>query len=121
MNHPTPLSPSAEERNWAVACHLSPLLGLLAWGIGILLGPFIVWLVKKDTLPFVNDQGKEALNFQITVFLIGVVCTALIFVLIGIPLLFALGVFDLVFMIIAAVKASEGVTYRYPVCLRLIK
>lgn len=121
MNQVTPSAPSAEERNWAVICHLSALAGLVVWGIGIILGPLIVWLVKKDTLPFVSDQGKEALNFQITVFLAGVACTALVFVLIGVPMLAALAVFDLVFIIIAAVKASEGVQYRYPIALRLIK
>jgi uncharacterized Tic20 family protein len=114
-------SPTAEERQWAMFAHLSALLGLVVWAAGILLGPLIVWLIKRDTLPFVNDQGKEALNFQITVFLAGIVCTALIFVLIGIPLLAALAIFDLVFLIIAAVKANEGVAYRYPICLRLIK
>ncbi|MFL6618577.1 MAG: DUF4870 domain-containing protein [Povalibacter sp.] len=114
-------SPTVEERNWAMLAHLSALLGLVVWGAGIVLGPLIVWLIKRDTLPFVNDQGTEALNFQITVFLAGVVCTALIFLLIGIPLLAALALFDLIFVIIAAVKVSEGVAYRYPICLRLIK
>jgi uncharacterized Tic20 family protein len=114
-------TPTAEERNWAVIGHLSALLGLIVWGIGIVLGPLIVWLIKKDTMPFVNDQGKEALNFQITVFLAGLVCSALLFVLIGFPMLALLSVADLVFIIIAAIKASEGVAYRYPVCLRLIK
>lgn len=121
MNQVTPSAPSAEERNWAVICHLSALAGVVVWGIGIVLGPLIVWLVKKDTLPFVEEQGKEALNFQITVFLAGVVCTALVFLLIGVPMLAALAVFDLVFIIIAAVKTSEGVSYRYPFTLRLIK
>lgn len=121
MNQVVPSSPSPEERNWAVVCHLSALAGLLLWGVGIVLGPLIAWLLKKDTLSFVDDQGKEALNFQITVFLAGVVCSALVFLLIGVPLLAALAVFDLVFIIIAAVKASEGVAYRYPIALRLIK
>lgn len=121
MNEPTPLIPTPEERNWAVFCHLGALLGFVVWGIGSLLGPLILWLIKKDTMPFVDDQGKEALNFQITVFLAGIVCTALVFLLVGIPLLVALTLFDLVFIIIAAVKASEGVAYRYPICLRLIK
>src|SRR3954453_6922405 len=95
-------SPTVQERNRAMLAHLSALLGLVVWGAGIVLGPLIVWLIKRDTLPFVNDQGKEALNFQITVFLAGVVCTALIFLLIGIPLLAALALFDLIFVIIAA-------------------
>lgn len=121
MSEITTTTPGPEERNWAVICHLSALLGLVVWGVGIMLGPLIVWLIKKDTLPFVNEQGKEALNFQITVFLVGLVCSALVFVLIGIPLLVALGIADLVFVVIAAIKASEGVGYRYPVSLRLIK
>lgn len=121
MSEPVPTAPSAEARNWAVFCHLSALLGCLAWGIGIIIGPLILWLVKKDSSPFVDDQGKEALNFQITVFIAGLVCTALIWVLIGIPLLVALSIADLVFIIIAAIKASEGVAYRYPFSLRLIK
>jgi uncharacterized Tic20 family protein len=114
-------TPSAHERNWAVFAHLSALLGLIVWGVGSVLGPLVVWLIKKDEMPFLNDQGREALNFQITIFLAGLVASALIFMLIGLPLLFALGVFDLVFIIIAAIKASEGVAYRYPVNLRLIK
>lgn len=121
MNEVTPTTPTPEERNWAVLCHLGALLGFVIWGLGVVLGPLIVWLIKKDTMPFVNDQGKEALNFQITVLLAGIVCSALVFVLIGIPLLAALAIADLVFIIIAAIKASEGVSYRYPLSLRLIK
>lgn len=121
MNEVSTTSPTPEERNWAVLCHLSALLGLVVWGVGIVLGPLIAWLIKKDAMPFVNEQGKEALNFQITILLAGFICSALIFVLIGIPLLAALGVFDLVFIIIAAIRASEGVAYRYPLSLRLIK
>jgi hypothetical protein len=113
--HPT------EQRNWAVLCHLSALLGLVIWGFGIVLGPLIVWLMKKDSMPFVDEQGKEALNFQITVFLAGVVCASLVFLLIGIPLLVLLGIVDFVFVVIAAVKTSEGAGYRYPISLRLIR
>ncbi|HEY5810916.1 MAG TPA: DUF4870 domain-containing protein [Povalibacter sp.] len=113
-------APSAEERNWAVGAHLSALLGAFT-GIGAILGPLIVWLIKKDTMPFVNDQGKEALNFQITVLLAAVVCVILILVAVGMMLLALLCLLDLIFIIIAAVKASEGVAYRYPINLRLIK
>ena len=120
MNQPALASPSSEERNWAVGAHLSALLGFFT-GIGIILGPLIVWLIKKDEMPFVNDQGKEAINFQITVFLAAVVCVVLMLVAVGFLLLLMLSIADLVFMIIAAVKASEGVAYRYPVNLRLIK
>ena len=87
MDSVSTTKPSAEERNWAVIAHLSALAGLVIWGLGIVLGPLIVWLLKKDQMPFVDEQGKEALNFQITVFLAGVVCSSLIFLLIGVPLL----------------------------------
>jgi len=121
MNEPVPTGPDVDERNWAVFCHLSALLGCLALGVGIIIGPLVLWLWKKDTLPFVDDQGKEALNFQITVLIGGIICTALIWLLIGIPLLVALSIADVVFIIIAAIKTSEGVAYRYPINLRLIK
>lgn len=120
MNEPLPVPPS-DERTWALVAHLSGLLGFVTAGFGSLLGPLIVWLIKREEMPFVADQGREALNFQITVFLAGLICAALMFLLIGFPMLFALILFDLVFVILAAVKASEGVAYRYPICLRLIR
>jgi uncharacterized Tic20 family protein len=113
-------TPNAEERNWAVGCHLAALSGLIT-GIGFILGPLIVWLVKKDESAFVSDQGKEALNFQITMALAFVAACALIIVVIGIPLLILIGLFNLLCIVMAAVKASEGTTYRYPLNLRLIK
>jgi uncharacterized protein len=123
--------PSQDERTWGMFCHLAALLGALlsSWlgGLGVFIGPLIVWLVKKDTMPFVNDQGKEALNFNITV-AIGVliliaitVFTLGIGLLLTVPLGIALGIFWLVFTIIAAIKANEGEAYRYPFALRLIK
>ena len=72
-------------------------------------------------MPFVDDQGKESLNFQITVMIAAIVCIPLIFVCVGIVLLSVLGVLDLIFTILAAVQASKGVAYRYPFALRLIK
>jgi uncharacterized protein len=113
--------PSPTERNWAVAAHVSGFVAAFFFVVGAVLAPLIIWLVKKDELPFVADQAREALNFQITVLLSGFVCWLLVLVLIGIPLLFALFVFDLVFCILAAIKASEGVAYRYPFTLRLIR
>jgi uncharacterized Tic20 family protein len=124
--------PSAEERQWAMFAHLSAILGALLTGAfghgwGCFLGPLIIWLVKKDTMPFVDDQGKEALNFNITV-AIALLALVLISVMtlgvgliIAIPLWIIIGVGWLVFTIIAAIKANEGVRYRYPFTLRLIK
>jgi len=109
-----------EESNWAMIAHLSALAGLVLPLVGNVLGPLIVWLTRRDQSAFVADQAKEALNFNITVWLAGVVCGVLIWALIGILLLFVLGAYWLVMTIIAAVKASEGVSYRYPVTLRLV-
>ena len=114
-------SPSSQERNWAVFCHLAALSGAVSEGVGCLLGPLIIWMLKKDQMPFVADQGREALNFQITV-LIGLVLAFLLRVLvIGYALLALIVLFDLVCVIIGAIKASEGVAFRYPINLRLIK
>jgi uncharacterized Tic20 family protein len=118
---PASVVPSAEERQWAMFAHLSALLGLVTAGWACFLGPLVIWLVKKDTMPFVADQAKEALNFNITVMIAGAICWILVFVLIGFVLLWALAIVWIVFTIMAAVKANEGVTYRYPFALRLIK
>ncbi|MEI7036396.1 DUF4870 domain-containing protein [Fulvimonas yonginensis] len=126
---PEPIEPSGmpthEERQWALFAHLSALLGGLVTstflGLGCLIGPLIIWLLKKDSLPFVDDQAKEALNFNITVAIAAMVCGVLMFVLIGFVLLPLLGLAWLVFVIIASIKANEGERYRYPFTLRLIK
>lgn len=117
---PVAAGPSAEERQWAMFAHLSTLVGLLI-PFGSLLGPLIIWQIKKAEMPFVDDQGKEALNFQITVFLAVVVCIVLMFILIGMLLLPIVGIAWLVLSIMAGIKANNGETYRYPFTLRLIK
>jgi len=124
-------APSAAERQWALFAHLSALLGCLLtghwFGWGCFIGPLIIWLIKKDTMPFVDDQGKEALNFNITLALIGVILLLFSIITFGlgfIPAFFIggiVGIAWLVLIIIAAVKANEGVRYRYPFALRLVK
>ncbi|AGG88175.1 MULTISPECIES: DUF4870 domain-containing protein [Rhodanobacter] len=111
--------PSAEERQWAMFAHLSALVGVII-PLGSIIGPLVIWLIKKDTMPFVNDQGKEALNFNITVGIAAVVSWILCFILIGFLLLAVLAVGWVVFVIIATIKANEGTTYRYPFTLRLV-
>lgn len=122
---------SAEQRQWAMFAHLSALVGGLltsaAGGWGCFIGPLVIWLVKKDTMPFVDDQGKEALNFNITVAIVLLalvlltVLTLGIGLLITVPLGVIVGIAWLVLTVIAAIKANEGVAYRYPLTLRLIK
>ena len=117
--NPSAAAPSRAERDWALFAHLSALL-VYVTVIGGILAPFVIWLLKRDEMPFAATQAKEALNFQITVYLAALACGLLIFVLIGIPLLGALIVVHVVLTIIATMKASEGIAYRYPFNLRLI-
>ena len=111
---------NAEEKQWGMFAHLASLAGIII-PLGNLLGPLIVWLVKKDTMPFVADQGKEALNFNITVFIAAFISGILTLVLIGFLLLIVVGIAWLVLTILAALAANKGETYRYPFTLRLIK
>ena len=121
-----------QQRQWAMFAHLSALLGGMltaAWGgsLGCFIGPLVIWLVKKDTMPFVDDQAKEALNFNITVGIIFLALFLMTIFTLGIgliitgPLFVIVGLSWLVFTIIAGIKANEGVAYRYPLTLRLIK
>jgi uncharacterized Tic20 family protein len=113
-------APSQEARQWAMFCHFAAFFGLV-FPFGNLLGPLIVWQIKKDLDPFVDEQGKEALNFQISVALAMVLCFLLMVVIIGVPLLVLVGVAALVLTIIAGIKANEGQAYRYPFVWRLVK
>ncbi len=112
-------APAQEERSTAMLCHLTGLLGGFIPPVNII-APLIIWLLKKDQSPFVNDQGKEALNFQISVTIYMVISFILLFVLIGIALMAVVGLYWLIFGIIATIKANEGVPYRYPFILRLV-
>jgi uncharacterized Tic20 family protein len=114
-----PAASQAEERNWAMAAHLSAFSGVLI-PFGSILAPLVIWLVKKDTMPFVAEHAREALNFNITVALIGLVCALLTFVLIGFLLLPALLIAWVVLTVMAGVAASKGERYRYPFTLRLV-
>jgi uncharacterized protein len=120
---PPPPAPSASSdiRTWCVLCHAAALLGLFFHFLGHLLGPLIVWLVKRGDSPEVDAHGKESLNFQISMLVYDAVAAILCIVLIGIPLLIALWVLNTVLVIIASIQASEGKFYRYPITIRLIK
>ena len=117
---PPSVGPSAEERQWAMFAHISALLGLVI-PFGSVVAPLVIWLMKKDTMPFVDDQGKEALNFQLTVAIIMIACFLTIWLVLPIVLMIIVGIGALVLTIIAAIKANEGVSYRYPVSWRMIK
>jgi uncharacterized protein len=109
----------AEERNWAMGCHLSALLGCVL-PFGNVIGPLLVWLLKKNESTLVDAEGKEALNFQISMSIYMMVSAILIIVVIGLPMLFGFALADLILTIIAAVKTSNGERYRYPITLRFL-
>ncbi|MBK8284996.1 MAG: DUF4870 domain-containing protein [Ahniella sp.] len=122
-NMPAPLSfgeLTQDAKTWGMIAHLSALSGFIV-PFGSILGPLIVWQMKKAESPFVEDQGKEALNFQITALIAMLICIVLMFVVIGLLLAPLVGIAILVFTIIGGVKANNGETYRYPFALRLIK
>ncbi len=110
-----------DARMWATIAHLSALAGFLIPVAGNIVAPLIVWLIKREEHPFIDDQAKEALNFQITVTIALIVCFALMCVAIGVFLMPLVGLAALVFIIIAAIQANNGVAYRYPLTIRLIK
>ena len=123
---------SAEQRQWAMFAHLSALVGGVitggwAFSVGCFIGPLIIWMIKKDTMPFVDDQAKEALNFNLTVAAIFFVLLILTLGTLGIgviltrPVGLVVGLAWLVLTIIAGIKANEGVAYRYPFAVRLVK
>ena len=112
---------SKEELNWAMICHLVALAGLLI-PFGNLIGPLVVWLVKRAEMPLVDRHGKESLNFQITVAIAALVSMALMVVLVGFVLLAIVGIGALVLTIRAAIKVSNGeLDYTYPMTIRLLK
>ena len=115
----TDTSLSREVRKWGMLSHLSALSGLIT-GIGFFLGPLLVWLLKKDDHPFIDEQGKEAVNFQITMHIAMFIGGVLAVLIIGIPILFVVGLVMVVLPIVAAIKANEGEHYRYPLIWRVI-
>ncbi len=112
--------PTNEERTMAMLAHLLALAGYLI-PFGHIIGPLIIWLIKKDTSQFVNDQGKESLNFQITITILLIICVMLMFVIIGFFLLPLVALYSLVFVIVGGVKANGGERFRYPFAFRFIK
>ena len=104
----------SDSRGWAAAAHLIPIIGLS------FVAPLIIWLIKRDEDAFVGYHAREALNFQISILIYGIVSAILVIILIGILLLIALAIFALIVMIIAGVKAASGDLYRYPLTIRFI-
>ena len=117
-NEPKPVSNN--ERTWGTIVHLSALAGII-FPVLTIIAPLFIWLVKRKEMPFIDDQGKEAVNFQLTMLIGFIICIPLAFILIGVVLAFVLGIVDLIFIILAGVSANRGEHYRYPFNWRIIK
>ena len=115
------ITESRKWTTWAILCHATALLGFFVPWAGHFLGPLIVWLLKRSEYPEIDEHGKESLNFQISMFIYSVAAGILCLVLIGFALLVILHILNLVLVIIASIRASEGRLYRYPLTIRLLK
>jgi uncharacterized protein len=113
-------TPNKEECMWGMLCHLVAFSGYII-PLGNVIGPLVIWLIKKDEMPLVDDQGKESLNFQLTMLIAFIISFILCLVFIGFLLLGALIIFEIVVLIMASIKANDGVKYRYPFAIRFIK
>lgn len=108
-------------QNWAMLCHLSSLIALLGVPFGNLLGPLVVWLLKRAEHPSVDKEGKESLNFQLSMTIYMIISALLILVAVGVVLVAVVVVADVILVIIASVKVSNGRSFRYPITIRFIK
>ncbi|QJW91499.1 DUF4870 domain-containing protein [Spirosoma taeanense] len=129
MENPPPIPPSSpapvtfsdsDARMWAMITHLSALPGSFVL-IGSIVLPLIIWQIQKDKSAFIDYHGKEAVNFNITMAIAAGISFILMFILIGVFLLWIVGIVWLIFTIIAAIKANNGEHYRYPLSIRFIK
>lgn len=108
-------------RIWTALCHASALLGVFLHFPGHLLAPLIVWLMKRDNAPEIDAHGKQAVNFQLSMLIYNLVAAVFCLVLIGFVFLAILWVLNAIFVIIAAIKASDGEFYRYPMTIRFLQ
>lgn len=109
-------------RNFGMLCHLLSLIGYFSI-LGFIVAPLALWMVKRKDHPFIDDQGRESVNFQITIFLLLVVSLLLteVEMTIGAVLLAIVAIYHLIFTVVASVRASRGLLYRYPLAFRFLK
>ncbi len=111
---------SKDERNWALFAHIAAFGAFVVPVAGSIVGPLIIWTLKKDEMPFLDFHGRESLNFQISMMIYMVISFILCIVLIGFFFLWLVPVIDFIFVVIAAIKASDGQYYRYPFTIRFL-
>lgn len=118
---PPDVSAVANARTWSSVCHASALLGVFIHFPGHLIPPLVVWLLKRNESPEIDAHGKEAVNFQISMLIYNLIAAVFCLVLIGFVLLAVLWVLNAVLCIVAAIQASDGKFYRYPMTIRFIQ
>jgi uncharacterized Tic20 family protein len=111
----------ANIRTWCAFTHASALFGVFLHFPGHLLPPLVLWLIKRDESPELDAHGKEAVNFQISMLIYNAIAAVFCLVLVGFFFLAVLWVLNAIFVIIAAIKASDGEFYRYPMTIRFIQ
>ena len=110
-----------DAKMWAMFCHLAGLAGYIIPTLFMcIIAPLIMWQIKKEDNPFIDENGKEAVNFQISILIYTVACFPFVLVVIGIPMIMAVGIFNVICIIMAAMKANNGEHYRYPITIRFI-
>lgn len=115
----TPPAPR-KDRTWVVLCHLSALASFVLPHLGSVVGPLVIWLVKRDQDPEVNAHGKEVLNFNLSFLIWHAIAWVLCIVLIGFLLLPIVILLWLILVVVGSYKASEGTLYKYPLTIRII-
>jgi uncharacterized Tic20 family protein len=108
------------ERNWSMLCHLSALAGFF-FPFGGVIGPLICWLSQRDESAWININGRNSLNFHLSMLLYITLAFPLCFILVGIPIVAALGMLKVICIIIASIKAPKGEIFRYPLAIPFIQ
>ena len=118
---PQPAPTKTDENLWPILCHLSGLLLYVGIPFANIIGPLVIWLIKKDEIPQLNAHGKAAINFQISLVIYFIACIPLCIIVIGFFGIIALGILNIIFIIIATIKAADGQVYDYPLSIKFLK
>lgn len=110
---------SKDEKTFAMLCHLGGFAGFV-FPFGNILAPLIIWIMKKEEYPFVDEQGRESLNFQISIIIYAIISLILMLVVVGFFSLIIIGIMSVVFPFIGAIKANDGESFRYPLTIRFL-
>jgi uncharacterized Tic20 family protein len=120
-NQLNPIDPDEQQaRQWAMFLHLSQLAGYIIPLVG-LIAPIVIWQMKKDEYPILDEHGKAVVNWIISELIYGAICFVLVFIVIGFPMLMVLGILAVVFPIIGGIKANNGELWHYPMAINILK